>query len=311
MIAYSIVISCYNQKETIRLALESLRRQIKSPKIFEVVIADDASVDGTDMLIRKLRYPIYLKYTRAEKNEGRALNRNRGIAKAAGGKIILIDGDMVPSPGFIEAYLDGWNEFPGAVCIGSRKPPSDQQLPRWEQYIYSRGRQSRERGYAVPGKYFTSDNFSIDKTIIDDLGGFDENFQIWGGEDTDFGLRLERGGVPIRYIPEALCYHHHIRTFDGTLEGFVKFGQTGYPLLLQKYPQNNIFEKGWLLGLPDPKAGVIKKLAGLALSPLRSSPVLAILKFSANYRGAALFSDAMLDWLFYGCLARGYRQSQK
>lgn len=42
---------------------------------------------------------------------------------------------------------------------------------------------------------------------IDRVGGFDEDFNQWGGEDNEFGYRLYRAGCFLRAVPEPLTYH--------------------------------------------------------------------------------------------------------
>jgi glycosyltransferase involved in cell wall biosynthesis len=311
MINYSIVISTYNQVETLRLALESLRRQIKNPKTFEVIIADDCSGDNTEDLVKKLKYPIFLKYTRADSNRGRAKNRNRGYQKAVGQWIIFLDGDMLPEPDFIENYLRAWDEFPDAVAIGSWKLPREWHETQWQRYLATRGRMTSNHGDLIPGKYFTSGNFAIKKATIDHFCGFDTSFEGWGGEDTDFGLKLDKENIPIRYIPKACCYHYHNKTLSETIIEYQKFGQHGFPQLIKKYPKIVIFEKGWLLGLPSPGNTLFRNFISTVLYPLRSSIVLAFLNIIARIRDGAMLSDFMFDWLFYGNLAKGYRRRDK
>jgi glycosyltransferase involved in cell wall biosynthesis len=311
MIHYSIVISTYNQVETLRLALESLRRQIKNPKTFEVIIADDCSSDNTDEFVKKLRYPIFLKYTRVEFNQGRAKNRNRGYQKAVGQRIIFLDGDMLPEPDFIDSYLRAWEEYPDAVTIGSWKLPREWRQTRWQRYLSTRGRMTMNHGDIIPGKYFTSGNFAIKKTTLDHLCGFDTTFEGWGGEDTDFGLKLDIDKIPIRYVPKASCYHYHKKTLSETISEYRKFGQGGFPILARRYPNAIIFEQGWLLGLPGAGQSLAKKMISTVLYPLRSRLALALLKYLASINDGALFSDFMFDWLFYGNLATGYRRRGK
>ncbi|HBC45582.1 MAG TPA: hypothetical protein DCZ43_00905 [candidate division Zixibacteria bacterium] len=311
MISYSIVILVYNQVETLRMTLESLRRQIKNPKTFEVIIADDFSADGTEEFVKKLRYPIFLKYSRSSSNQGRANNRNRGYQKAVGQWIIFLDGDRVPEHNFIDGYFSSWNQFPDSVVIGSWRFPKEWKISRWHKYLASRGRLTMSHGDVVAGKYFTSGNFAIKKTMFDHLGGFDIAFKGWGGEDTDFGIRLELEKIPIHYIPEAFCYHYHNKTLSQTIDEYFKFGAGGFPLLYRKYPNTVIFEKGWLLGLPGPGYTWYRKLISAFLFPLRSSLVLALLSRLARIDDGALFSDFMFDWLFYGHLAKGYKQREK
>jgi glycosyltransferase involved in cell wall biosynthesis len=307
MINYSIVISTCNQVNTLRPALESLRRQIRNPKAFEIIISDDCSDDDTEQFVKKLRYPIFMKYLKSDEAQGRARNRNRGFQKAVGEWVIFLDGDMVPGPELIDAYLQSWGDYPDSVVIGSWVFPEGWQQSRWQKYLASRGRLVMAHGDKVPGKYFTSGNFAIKRVILERLCGFDTSFGGWGGEDTDFGLKVEHESIPIYYIPEALSYHHHKKTLAETLIEYEKFGAGGFPILAWKYPDKIIFEKGWLLGLPGPGYTLSRRLTSGLLYPLRSVLLLAVLDILVRIKNGALFSDFLYDWLFYGHLAKGYR----
>jgi glycosyltransferase involved in cell wall biosynthesis len=310
MISNSIVICTYNQKETLSQALESLRRQIKNIKEFEVIIADDCSSDGTDEFVKKARFPIFLKYVRSDSNRGVVYNRNRGFQKAAGQWVIFMDGDMVPAPGFIDGYARAWREFPDGVCVGRYGPPTQWAVQPWQKYLITRGRHSLPHGAQVPGKYFTSGNFSIPKSIFEKVSGFDPEFKGWGGDDTDFGFRLEEQHIPIYNIPEAYCSHHDAKKLEDVIGQYIKFGRIVYPLLLKKHPDKVIFKNGWLLGLPDSIDGFSMRLAASLLSPLRTEPSLALLRAMAHFKQGAFLGDTFFDWLFYGHLAKGYRLSK-
>ena len=82
-------------------------------------------------------------------------------------------------------------------------------------------------------------------------------------------------------------------------------------MLLEKHPDHLIFEKGWILGLPDPKAGVLKRAVSKILAPLRSDFALSMLKAFESFTGGALFLNISYDWLFYSRLARGYQEGAK
>ena len=310
MISYSILIVTYNQKKTLGMILDSLAKQIKNPKMFEIVVADDCSDDGTGSFIKRLRLPIFLKYTRADKNVGRSIIRNMGFQKTAGQKVIFLDGDMVPGSGFIDSFLGSWVKHPSAVIVASWRNPPQWKNDRLYYYLSSRGRLAAKSESQIPGKYFTSGNFSIDRDVFERLSGFDLSFEGWAGEDTDFGLRLEKESTPIWYNPDAVCYHYHRKPLEDILGEYERYGRTSYGVLLEKHPDKLIFEKGWVLGLPDPKAGMLKRTVSNVLSPLRSDSAISMLKAIERFAGGALFFNICYDWLFYSCFARGYREGR-
>ncbi len=311
MISYSILIVTHNQKVTLRKILDSLARSIKDTKLFEVVIADDCSTDGTEEFVKRMRFPIFMKYVRSPKNVGRSIIRNNGFEKTAGRKVIFLDGDMVPAPEFIDCMISSWNEFPDAVTLGSWKYPAQRKTGGLERYLTSRGRLALKTKGRIPGKYFNSGCFSIDRELFRRMSGFDPAFEGWKGEDTDLGLRLEKENIPIIYDPDAVCFHHHTKTLDEMLAEFERFGRSSYRVLLDKHPDRTVFDRGWMLGLPDPGAGKIRKIISRIISPLRSGAAISILRAVEKSVGRLYFPDLCYDWLFYSCLARGYRESTR
>jgi len=305
MIGFSIVILTYNQRSTLSRLLAGLKEQIKNPKMFEVVITDDGSTDGTSEFVKGMRFPIFMKYLRAENNVGRSESRNRGFAKSAGKYVLFLDSDMAPAPGLIETYLRTWEKYPDDVIVGAIKNPPERKIDNLHKYLFSRGGLANKNEALLPGRYFVSGNFSIRKDIFEKLSGFDTTFQGWGGEDTDFGLRLEQEGIRIRYSPHAVCYHYHSKTVEETLEEFERYGRTGYRQLIEKHPEAVIFPAGWVFGLPDSRPGMAKKIVAALLSPLKSDIGISLLKFLTA--GGAI-SNSYFDWLFYNRLARGFRK---
>jgi len=227
LIGYSIVIPTYNQKPTLTKLLASLAEQIKNPKTFEVVIADDCSTDGTDSYVKGMRFPIFMKYLQANENLGRSENRNRGFAKTVGKYVLFLDGDAVPAKGMIDEYMSMWERYPDDVVLGTITHPPEWKQDRLHKYLCTRGRLSAKEVTVIPGRFFTTNNFSIKREIYEELGGFDTSFKGWGGEDTDFGLRLEKINCVLRYNPKAICYHYDQKTTEDIAAGFTDFGKDG------------------------------------------------------------------------------------
>lgn len=90
----SVVIPCYNAQDTLRRALASVAAQ--SAKVLEVIAVDDASTDGTGLILRGLQEeygPDWLKLIVFKRNRGVAAARNAGWEAASGECIAFLDAD--------------------------------------------------------------------------------------------------------------------------------------------------------------------------------------------------------------------------
>ncbi len=309
MIEISIIIPIRNQIKTLNMALDSLRKQIKNPRLFEIIITDDGSSDGAGEMLKQLRYPIFFKYIYNAPPLGRSANRNQGAAKSSGGTLIFFDGDMVPDREYIDCILSDLT--PSIVKVGNVKPPKDADVDSLDRYLYSRGRHEyTDRTSDLPGRYFTSNNFRIDRGLFMKIGGFDPNFIGWGGEDIDFGLRLVESGVSIKYEPDAITYHHHRRTIQSLAADFYSFGENSFEYLINKHPY-------FLKQLPSRKLGIAAPGFNPGLFDRLISRVTinaAVLKTASLIAGkTAKFAwpDLMFDYILWGHLTLGYRNRKR
>ncbi len=309
MLETSIIIPVRNQKDTLLAALDSLRRQIRKPRIYEIVICDDDSTDGTGDIVKKLRFPIFFKYFINKPSLGRAGNRDQGVARSVGKRVIFLDGDMVPDNNFIANMVE--ENDSGYVKMGKVLPPPDRKMSGIEEYLYTRGRYTyTEDGAAIPGRYFTSNNFCISRDLYQKVGGLDTKFTGWGGEDMDFGLRLEKSGIPIKNSPRAITYHHHERTLRDIIADFYEFGRLSFPYLIEKHPDLLDRIPSNKLGIPDSK-GKIKPIDRL-VSALAVNKVIhgLIYKFAAASPDKR-WPDYLYDYLLWGSLALGYKKGPR
>ena len=84
----SVIIPVYNRYNLIDRAIKSVLQQTRPPD--EIIVIDDGSTDGTDMIIKK-NYPDIILLQ--QKNRGVSCARNNGIKNAKGTWITLLDSD--------------------------------------------------------------------------------------------------------------------------------------------------------------------------------------------------------------------------
>ncbi|MDR2055865.1 MAG: glycosyltransferase [Desulfovibrio sp.] len=108
---FSIIISAYNAEKTLRQAVSSAIRQSLDDSLYEIVIVDDGSTDGTPALLEQLRRQAgnMVVHTSPE-NRGLGAGRNRGIALASGRYVTFLDADDFLTADALELFLDSMDD---------------------------------------------------------------------------------------------------------------------------------------------------------------------------------------------------------
>ena len=230
----SVVIAAYNYADLLKFTLASLEKQDLGVDNFEVIVIDDGSTDGTGEIIRNYPGELNLLPFYNSENKGRAKTRNIGIEAAGTPLVVFLDADMEVDPDFLrlhlEAQRDGEQVSVGKVVFHPSIPKSGLM-----RYLEKRGAFKLAPGAQVPGKYFLSCNASVPTGVLLDVGGFDESFIHYGGEDIDLGLRLAEK-IPLRSLPSALSRHRHYRDLHRFLQIVRGYGRHSLPYLLKKHP---------------------------------------------------------------------------
>ncbi|PJZ69783.1 glycosyl transferase [Leptospira perolatii] len=115
----SIVIPCYNEKQTIKNILETVRKVPIKDK--EIILVDDCSGDGTKEL---LQTPAYKKLVDQlilhDKNQGKGAALRTGFLAARGDIVIVQDADLEYDPMEIPTVIDPIYKGKADVVFGSR-----------------------------------------------------------------------------------------------------------------------------------------------------------------------------------------------
>jgi glycosyltransferase involved in cell wall biosynthesis len=204
MTKVSVVIPSHNRRESVLLTLESLARQTLAANTFEVIVALDATIDGSDQAIAARPWPFRIR-TVIPQGRGAASARNAGAALAIGDRLVFLDDDIVVDPEFLEAHL---SDEPDSVIVGQSAPTL--QGKDWFSASLQVWWENRFIDMSKPGYRFAftdvmSGNLSLRREIFDRVGGFDAGLHC--REDYEFGLRLLEAGARLSYVPSARGLH--------------------------------------------------------------------------------------------------------
>ncbi|KKQ52140.1 hypothetical protein A2865_03335 [Candidatus Woesebacteria bacterium RIFCSPHIGHO2_01_FULL_39_17] len=118
----SIVIPAYNEEKIIKMSLGKIIDYLKVKRYdWEIVVADDGSVDKTKDLIKNLTHKNKrIKLVRLPQNKGKGGALKKGILAAKGKYIIFMDADLSVDLGNIDIFLKQLKKE-SPVVIASRR----------------------------------------------------------------------------------------------------------------------------------------------------------------------------------------------
>jgi len=200
----SIIIPAYNAGKYIRKTISSCLTQRDFTKNLEVVVVDDGSVDNTADIIKE--FPVTYIY---QENGGPAKARNTGWNNSHTEIIFFTDSDCVPQDNWIStmcsSFRKGAHVVAGSYALKDR-PSLLEKCIHYEIFY-------RHRQMPTFTKAFGSYNFAIMKKILQEIGGFNENYRRASGEDNDLAYRIIKAGYKIYFEKGAKVIHNHDESF--------------------------------------------------------------------------------------------------
>lgn len=207
----SIVIPTYNRLDALTRVLEALEGQVTAAT--EVVVVDDGSTDDTWRALQRWRRRLSL-VTLQQVNSGPARARNRGTAAATGEVILFLGDDTVPGEGWLATHLEEHRLHGGEALavLGYTSFPAQDDSP-FRRFINEFGAQFGylliERADRLPFNFFYTSNISLPRQVLQDLGGFREDFPAAAWEDIELAYRAVGRDLRLLYQPKARVEHHH------------------------------------------------------------------------------------------------------
>jgi glycosyltransferase involved in cell wall biosynthesis len=112
----SVIVPVYNEAKTIKQVIEKILA-VGIEK--EIIVVDDSSTDGTDKILRDLRYD-NLKVIHHSSNRGKGAAVVTGIPHAVGEYVIVQDADLEYDPADYLKLLEAIQKGEGDLILGSR-----------------------------------------------------------------------------------------------------------------------------------------------------------------------------------------------
>src|ERR1022692_272891 len=193
----SVVITCFNLREWIGEALESVLHQTCDPECLEIIVVDCGSTDDSATVVKSLLNATTIRSRLIVKDNGGASRaRNSGLQCATGEWIQFLDGEDLLHPRKIERQLAA------ATCLGPEYAIvySDWQRLRWQQRKWTTDPDvaSPRIGKDLLADLLRTENFIqvgsqlVRRSWLERVSGFDE--RQWLIEDVNLLIRLAMAG---------------------------------------------------------------------------------------------------------------------
>ena len=200
----SVIVLIHNSQGTIRKCMDALVNQ--TYKNFELIIVNDHSTDKSIEIIQYYKDK-RIRIINNPKRNNIASGRNIGFREAKGDLIFYTDSDCIP--------LSNWLEE------GVSRIKDNDIITGITFYEYPR-HSFKHRVVQGRDSFFTC-NLGFKKSALEEVNGFDENFNLYA-EDKDVCLRIiKNGGKKIFNCNMLVIHQTSLRTPKSELKLYSKF----------------------------------------------------------------------------------------
>jgi|GEM_PF-1388880 len=218
----SIVVSCYDKRDTIGHCVASLLKQDMNS--FEVIVVDDGSTDGSLRTLEALRSHDALKII-SQKHKGISATKNRGFAVSRGSILLFIDGDCVLEKGSLMELVRSFGEE-AIGCIGGelRAMNPSSLIAKAVEHMQNE----------VERKWPFGANVAYRRTVLERAGPFDE--RMVAGEDAELYLRTMKLGYKSKINRKVIAWTKNPDSPISFFRQRVKWGR-GFCQLTERHPE--------------------------------------------------------------------------
>lgn len=238
---FSIIIPNWNGAKFLPTCLDALAKQTY-PHI-EVIVADNASHDGSQALIQK-QYPA-VKLIELPENRGFTGACNAGLEAAQGEFVALLNNDTEVDVGWAAAVVDAFQRHSEIGIVASKMLLFEKRdhIHTAGDYFTVDGRAGNRGVWQEDKGQFDTEEYVFSacggssayrRAMLDKIGLLDDDF-FFSLEDIDLAWRAQLTGWRCLYTPRAIVYHHLSATGGGVTASYYD-GRNLIFTLVKNYP---------------------------------------------------------------------------
>jgi len=200
----SVVIPAHKEGETIARTLDALLA-IDYPA-YEVIVVNDGSPDDTADVVRRYLHTGVVRLLDKTVNEGKAMGLNDAIPLCQGEIVVVLDADIVVTPGVLNALVPHFaSPRVGAVTGNPRVANRGSLLRNLQTLEFASIVSVQRRAQRIWGRVLTVSGAiaAFRKTALVDAGLFSSDMAT---EDIDMTWKLQRRFWDVRYEASAVVW---------------------------------------------------------------------------------------------------------
>jgi GT2 family glycosyltransferase len=214
----SVVLSTLGNYAVLERVLDGYDRQDAPAGSFEVLVVADLAepdMDAVDAAIGERSYPVRRLVGSVP---GLSANRNAGWNAAEAPVVLFTDNDTIPVRRLVSEHLEWHRRYPGdEVAVvghvrwakGLKVTPFMKWLDDGVQFHFG-----ALSGIDASWAHLYGANSSIKRSLLERVGGYDEERLPYLYEDVDWGYRAREHGVRVMYNRRAIVDHWRPMTID-------------------------------------------------------------------------------------------------
>ncbi len=235
----SVLVPAHNESKVIEATVRALCAFDYPEDRFEVIVVNDRSSDDTGVILDRLRLEFSvlkpLHVPMEETGRGKSSALNRGLRVARGDLIAVYDADNTPERSALVRLVAALSDQPEwAAVVGKFRVINARQnlLTRFInietisfQWMVQGGRWYLFKLTTIPGT-----NFIIRRSVLDEMGGWDEGALA---EDTEISIRIYDTGRLIGFAPTAVTWEQEPETWQVWLKQRTRWVQGNTYVILK------------------------------------------------------------------------------
>ncbi|GAB4470232.1 MAG: hypothetical protein OHK0037_28890 [Elainellaceae cyanobacterium] len=225
----SVVIPHFNDLDNLRICLSCLMKQTLSLDQFEIIVADNNSRSGLDV-VRAVVAEITNRKAKVVPApiQGAAEARNAGVLASKAEVLAFTDSDCQPAENWLENGLkaiEKSNLVGGRIQIVLTNPGSPHPVEAFESIFAF-----NNRAYVLKKKFSVTANLFVTRAIFDAVGGFRQGVS----EDMDWCHRAIAAGYSLAYQGDVCVGHLARQTWVELARKWQRLTRESYYLIRER-----------------------------------------------------------------------------